>query len=92
MNGYKNLNGVLEEYAKYVIQQAKTNLTKDVNKYGKNKGGGNLYNSLSYDILVNNEDFLVDFLMEDYGQFVAVITSSGLVHIHPKNAKVIQKL
>ena len=70
MNGYKNLNGVLKEYAKYVIQQAKTNLTKDVNEYGKNKGGGNLYNSLSYDILIENEDFLVDFLMEDYGQFV----------------------
>ena len=70
MNGYKNLNGVLKEYAKYVIQQAKTNLTKDVNDYGKNKGGGNLYNSLSYDILIENEDFLVDFLMEDYGQFV----------------------
>ena len=64
MNGYKNLNGVLEQYAKYVIQQAKTNLTKN------KKGGGNLYNSLSYDILVNNEDFLVNFLMEDYGQFV----------------------
>ena len=64
MNGYKNLNGVLEQYSKYVIQQAKTNLTKD------KKGGGNLYNSLSYDILIENEDFLVDFLMEDYGQFV----------------------
>ena len=64
MNGYKNLNGVLEEYAKYVIQQAKSNLTKD------KKGGGNLYNSLNYDILIQNEDFLVDFLMEDYGQFV----------------------
>ena len=64
MNGYKNLNGVLEQYAKYVIQQAKTNLTKN------KKGGGNLYNSLSYDILIENEDFLVNFLMEDYGQFV----------------------
>jgi hypothetical protein len=64
MNGYKNLNGVLEQYAKYVIQQAKANLTKD------KKGAGNLYNSLNYDILVNNEDFLVNFLMEDYGQFV----------------------
>ena len=64
MNGYKNLNGVLEQYSKYVIQQAKANLTKD------KKGGGNLYNSLSYDILIENEDFLVDFLMEDYGQFV----------------------
>ena len=64
MNGYKNLNGVLNEYAKYVIQQSKTNLTKD------KKGNGDLYNSLSYDILVNNENFLVDFLMEDYGIFV----------------------
>ena len=41
MNGYKNLNDALEQYAKYVIKQARTNLTKDVNKYGGNKGGGN---------------------------------------------------
>ena len=64
MNGYKNLNYALEQYAKYVIQQARTNLTKD------KKGGGNLYNSLSYDILENTDEFLVDFLMEDYGIFV----------------------
>ena len=64
MNGYKNLNDALEEYAKYVIQQAKTNLTND------DKGGGSLYNSLNYEILESNEDFLVDFLMEDYGVFV----------------------
>ena len=70
MNGYKNLNDALEQYAKYVIKQARTNLTKDVNKYGGNKGGGNLYNSLSYDILENTDEFLVDFLMEDYGMFV----------------------
>ena len=49
MNGYKNLNDALEQYAKYVIQQARTNLTKD------KKGGGNLYNSLSYDILENTD-------------------------------------
>ena len=64
MNGYKNLNDALEEYAKYVIQQARTNLTKD------KKGDGNLYNSLSYDILESTDEFLVDFLMEDYGMFV----------------------
>ena len=64
MNGYKNLNDALEQYAKYVIQQARTNLTKD------KKGGGNLYNSLNYDILESTDQFLVDFLMEDYGMFV----------------------
>jgi len=70
MNGYKNLNAALESYAKYVIQQAKANLTKDVNQYGGNKGGGALYNSLNYEILENSEEFIVDFLMEDYGIFV----------------------
>ena len=29
--------------------------------------------------------------VKDYGQFVAVVTPTGLIHIHPKNAKVIQK-
>jgi hypothetical protein len=29
--------------------------------------------------------------VKDYGQYVAVITATGLIHIHPKNAKVIQK-
>ena len=30
----KNLKDVLDKYGKYVIQQAKSNLTKDVNKFG----------------------------------------------------------
>jgi hypothetical protein len=64
MNGYKNLNDALEQYAKYVIQQARTNLTKD------KKNGGDLYNSLNYEILEDTNQFLVDFLMEDYAMFV----------------------
>ena len=35
---FKNLDDVLNKYAKYVVQQAKSNLTKD------KKGGGALYN------------------------------------------------
>jgi hypothetical protein len=50
----------LEKYAKYVIQQARTNLTKD------KKGKGKLYNSLSYKI----EKGKVSFLAENYGVFV----------------------
>ena len=49
----------LEKYAKYVIQQARTNLTKKGNKDGK------LYNSLSYKI----EKGKVSFLGEKYGVY-----------------------
>jgi len=66
----KNLEETLNKFAEYVVSSAKTNLTKDVNKYGKNKGGGNLYNSIKYDLGIEPNIFLVDFLMEDYGIFV----------------------
>ena len=66
----KNLKDVLNKYGKYVIQQAKSNLTKDVNKYGSNKGGGALYNALKYTVDTEIDLFLINFLMEDYGQFV----------------------
>ena len=59
-----NLDEVLNKYAKYVVQQSKSNLTKD------QKGGGALYNSISYDLEEEAKGFLVDFLMEDYGIFV----------------------
>jgi len=61
---YENLKNIIDKYAKYVIQQAKTNLSKD------DKGGGTLYNSLSYDVDVETNAFLLEFLMEDYGPFV----------------------
>lgn len=84
MNGYKNLNDALEQYAKYVIQQARTNLTKD------NKGGGNLYNSLNYDILESTDQFLVDFLMEDYGIFVDKGVK-GLTSTYPETQAALSK-
>ena len=65
-----NLKKVLDDYGKYVVQQAKSNLTKDVNKYGGNKGGGPLYNSIEYKPTYETNYFLLDFLMEDYGPFV----------------------
>jgi hypothetical protein len=51
----------LEKYAKYVIQQSRSNLTR-----GKNNASKALYNSLSYTIKGDK----VSFLSEDYGQFV----------------------
>ena len=61
---FKNVDEILNKYGKYVVQQSKSNLTKD------KKGGGDLYNSVSYKIDKSQDDFLLDFLMEDYGAFV----------------------
>tara|TARA_R110000744_G_scaffold25573_1_gene63360 strand:+ start:42 stop:575 length:534 start_codon:yes stop_codon:yes gene_type:complete len=60
----ENLDDILNKFSKYVVQQAKSNLTKD------QKGGGALYNSITYDVEQVASDFLVDFLMEDYGVYV----------------------
>ena len=61
---FKNVDEIVTKYAKYVVQQSKSNLTKD------KKGGGDLYNSVSYKIEKSQDDFLLEFLMEDYGVFV----------------------
>ncbi len=53
-------NQALEKYAKYVIQQARSNLSKD------GKGKGSLYKSLSYRIKGSK----ISFLAENYGVFV----------------------
>ena len=65
-----HLKKILDDYGKYVVQQAKTNLTKDVDKFGSNKGGGKLYESIKYELDIEPNIFLLNFLMEDYGQFV----------------------
>ncbi len=61
---FLNLKATIEKYGKYVVQQARTNLTKD------GKGGGSLYNSLESKVDVEVDAFLLEFLMEDYGLFV----------------------
>jgi hypothetical protein len=58
------LAAVLVKFGKYVIQQARTNLTK-----GRHNVDKTLYNSLSYNIFYSNDKFSITFSMEDYGQF-----------------------
>ena len=55
---------VLIKFVKYVIQQARSNLTK-----GKHNFDKTLYNSLRYSIYYSNDNFSLTFSMEDYGQF-----------------------
>lgn len=57
---YKYLN----DFAKYVIQQSRSNLTK-----GNKNVNKNLYNSLNSQIEVSANSFRLAFLMENYGEF-----------------------
>lgn len=54
----------LNAFAKYVIQQSRSNLTK-----GNKNVNKKLYNSLDKEIEVGANSFRLAFLMEDYGQF-----------------------
>ena len=60
----KETKDVLNKFAKYVIQQSRTNLTK-----GKKNSSKELYNSLDSEVKVSKNSFQLEFLMEDYGVF-----------------------
>jgi len=60
---YKEVKEALEKFGEAVVDSAKTNLKKN------DLAGGNLYNSLKTDLTVEQNAFLLDFLMEDYGMF-----------------------
>jgi hypothetical protein len=54
----------LNKFAKYVIQQSRSNLSKSNKNVSKE-----LYNSLGYDLNVSKNSFSLSILMEDYGVF-----------------------
>lgn len=56
---------LLEQYKKYVIQQARTNLSK-----GRNNLSKTLYNSLKGEVVTDDNYAIVGFKMEFYGQFI----------------------
>ena len=60
----KNTKKYLNDFAKYVIQQSRSNLSKG----GKNVNKA-LYNSLDSQIEVGANSFRMAFLMENYGEF-----------------------
>jgi len=60
----KYLRDELNKFAKYVIQQSRSNLTK-----GKKNASKELYNSLDYDISQNSGTTSMSFNMADYGKF-----------------------
>ncbi len=66
----KETRNTLNTFAKYVIQQSRTNLTKGRKKYGSYNDTKKLYNSLDSDVKVSKNSFELSFLMEDYGVFL----------------------
>ena len=54
----------LNKFAKYVIQQSKSNLTREKKNVTKN-----LYNSIDYRMNVYKDSIDLLFSMEDYGAF-----------------------
>lgn len=60
----EEVNKELTKFAKAVIKQSRSNLTRK----GKNSSK-ELYNSLDFDINVSKNSFSLSFLMEAYGQF-----------------------
>lgn len=54
----------LNQFLKYTIQQARTNLTK-----GRINQTKNLYNSLDYDLKVTDKSFSATIQMPDYGWY-----------------------
>lgn len=60
----ENVHEQLNRFAKYVIKQSRTNLTKS-----KKNSSKELYNSLRSEIKVNKNSFQLSFFMKDYGVF-----------------------
>jgi hypothetical protein len=60
----KETRDALNKFAKYVIQQSRSNLSKSKKNFSKQ-----LYNSLDYDLNVSKNSFSLSILMEDYGVF-----------------------
>ena len=60
----KETKDILNKFAKYVIQQSRTNLTK-----GKKNSSKALYNSLGYNIKETSNGVNIEFLMDEYGAY-----------------------
>ena len=61
----ENLQAELQAFGKYVVQQSRSNLTKQ--KHNVSKG---LYNSIGYKITEENGKFDLTFVMDEYGTFL----------------------
>ena len=75
----KYLRDELNKFAKYVIQQSRSNLTK-----GKKNASKELYNSLGYEVSKSAKSTFLAFNMADYGTFqdrVLAVQKKNTIHL-----------
>tara|TARA_B110000503_G_scaffold18291_1_gene26844 strand:+ start:1315 stop:1818 length:504 start_codon:yes stop_codon:yes gene_type:complete len=60
----KNVKESLNKLAKYVVQQSRSNLTKNKKNVSKS-----LYNSIDYNLNVSPNSFSLSFIMDEYGMY-----------------------
>lgn len=60
----KNVEESLNKFAKYVVQQSRSNLTKNKKNVSKS-----LYNSIDYNLNVSPNSFSLSFIMDEYGMY-----------------------
>jgi hypothetical protein len=61
----KNTEAALDKFGKYLVKEARKNLTRK-----KKNNTKALYNSLDYEVNVMPNSLTFDFLMEEYGEWV----------------------
>jgi len=61
----ENIKAELQAFGKYVVQQSRTNLTKQKRNVSKN-----LYNSIEYTLEEKDNSFFLNFIMDEYGTFL----------------------
>jgi len=61
----KNLQKELQSFGKYVVQQSRSNLTKQ-----KHNVTRDLYDSIHYDLTEKNGNYDLAFIMDEYGTFL----------------------
>ena len=61
----KSVQKELQAFGKYVVQQSRSNLTKQ-----KHNVTRDLYSSLGYNIIEKDRDFFLTFIMDEYGTFL----------------------
>jgi hypothetical protein len=61
----ENTKRALDKFGKYLVQQSRSNLTRQKKNVSKS-----LYNSLDYEVRASDVSFEFDFLMEAYGEWV----------------------
>ena len=65
MSRQENIEATLDKFARYVVQQARSNLTRQKRNTSKR-----LYESLGYDLRVSSNSFSLSFKMEEYGDYL----------------------